>query len=115
MIVTEMNAGRKIEYSTRKTKLDLGDGALIVDLARWQKDYPVEKDIMADREGDLGIGSGAFYVAQVEIPAIEYSEETETVTDDEGNESETVVTTPLPLDMDKVELRLFSIEGIKIN
>lgn len=115
MIVTEMNVGQKTDYALRRTKLDFGDGALTVDLARWQKDYTVTKDIMADREGDLGIGSGAFYVAQVEIPPIEYEEQTETVTDGEGNESENVVLTPLPLDTDKVELRLFSIEGIKIN
>ncbi len=115
MNVVEMSSGTKVNYSLTGTKLDFGDGALTIDLARYQKDYDVEKDIMADREGDLLIGTGSFYVAQVLIPATTYTETTETTTDDEGNEVETVTRTANALDTDDVTLRLFSIDGTKIN
>ena len=48
MNVIEMNDGRKVDYALRKTKLTFADGALTIDLARYQRDYTVTKDIMAD-------------------------------------------------------------------
>lgn len=78
---------------------------------------------MADNEGNLVIGNGRFYVAQVVIPAAEYYETAETeeknATDSESAETktenaETVENKKKPLDTNDVELRLFSIEGIMI-
>lgn len=111
MNVIEMNTGTKISYALSGTKLDIGDGALAIDLQRYQKDYDVEKDIMADREGDLAIGTGAFYVAQVLIPAATY---TEAETTNDSGETETTRIAD-ELDTDEVTLRLFGIDGIKIN
>lgn len=110
MNVVSMNEGTKIGYEVSGTKLSIGDGALTIDVSRYQKDYDVEKDIMVDREGDLAIGTGAFYIAQVLIPAITYTETTTTTEDGESTER-----TANALDMDDVTLRLFSIDGIKIN
>ncbi|MCD8397513.1 MAG: hypothetical protein LUD12_10120 [Lachnospiraceae bacterium] len=116
MKVVSMNDGTKIGYEVTGTKLSIGDGALTIDLSRYQKDYDVEKDIMVDREGDLAIGTGAFYVAQALIPAITYTETTTTNTDEESGETtESTERTANALDMDEVTLRLFSIDGIKIN
>ncbi len=88
MKVVEKNEGTKIGYKLRGTKLDFADGELTIDLARYQKDDEVTKDIMVDREGYLTTGRGRYYVAQVEIPAREYDEETVIVSElDENGES----------------------------
>lgn len=117
MKVVEKNEGTKIDYNLRSTKLNFADGELTLDLARYQRDDEVTKDIMVDSEGYLTTGRGRYYIAQIEIPAREYDEEVETVTeevDGETVERETVTRTPKPLDTDKVTLYLFSIDGIVI-
>ena len=121
MKIVEMNEGRKIDYKLTGTKLEFADGALTVDLERYQSDDPVTRDIMVDSEGYLVMGKGSYYVAQVEIPAREY-EETEVPQTLEEGEEETggmgdmpgIVRTPMPLDTEKVTLCLFSIDGIMI-
>lgn len=117
MKVVEKNEGTKIDYNLRGTKLNFADGELTLDLARYQRDDEVTKDIMVDSEGYLTTGRGRYYIAQIEIPAREYDEEVETVTeevDGETVERETVTRTPKSLDTDKVTLYLFSIDGIVI-
>lgn len=118
MIIVEKNEGTKIDYLENGTRLSFADGELTLNLARYQKDDEVVmKDIMVDSEGFLTTGKGRYFVAQVEIPAKEYDEETETVTeevDGEEVEREVVTRTAKPLDMDKVILYLFSIDGIVI-
>ena len=76
MKVIELNEGRTVEYELRGTKLDFADGTLTMNLAKYQRDYPVTKTITGDAEGNLLIdGSDSrFYVAEVEIPAIEYED-----------------------------------------
>lgn len=121
MKIVEKNEGRKIDYELNGTKLEFADGALTIDLARYQKDDPVTRDIMVDSDGYLMMGRGRYYVAQVEIPAREY-EETEapaTMAEDTGenggmNQSG-VIRTPLPLNTDDVTLYLFAIDGIIIH
>ena len=122
MKIIEKNEGKKINYNLTGTKLDFADGALTLDLARYQQDDPVTRDIMVDSEGYLTTGRGLYYAAQVEIPARKY---TETVTpaeetdaqaeggeNTEGMSRETVTRTPEPLDTDDVTLYLFAIDGI---
>lgn len=75
MKVIEKNSGKKIAYELTGTKLDFADGALRLDLARYQRDSVVTKDIMVDSEGCLTTGHGQYYAAQVEIPAMEYDEQ----------------------------------------
>ena len=77
MKIIEKNEGKKINYNLTGTKLDFADGALTLDLARYQQDDTVTRDIMVDSEGYLTTGRGLYYAAQVEIPARKY---TETVT-----------------------------------
>lgn len=117
MQIVEKNEGTKIGYNIRGTKLSFADGEITIDLARYQRDDEVTKDIMVDSDGYLTTGKGRYYVAQVEIPAKEYDEEvtTETVTEN-GEEVEREVTnrTPKAIDLNKVVLYLFSIDGITI-
>ena len=53
MKVIELNEGRKVEYELRGTKLDFADGTLTMNLAKYQRDYPVTKTITGDAEGNL--------------------------------------------------------------
>jgi hypothetical protein len=134
MKIVEMNSGEKVVYSLKKDRLTLND-ELTLSLDRYQRDYEVTKDVMADGDGSLAIGSGRYYVAQVVIPAAEYEEtageavesasagtgsdeavagdSAESGTDNEAMEGSGITTrTKKPLNTDDVELRLFSIEGI---
>ena len=118
MKIVEKNEGGKIAYKLRGTKLELADGALTIDLARYQQDTAVTKDVMVDNDGYLIMGRGRYYAAQITIPAAEYLE---TVTEqeeiDENEDAvmhESIERERLPLDTDKVILGLFSVDGIVI-
>lgn len=121
MKIIEKNEGKKINYNLTGTKLDFADGALTLDLARYQQDDTVTRDIMVDSEGYLTTGRGLYYAAQVEIPARKYTEtvttaqETDAQAEDgentEGMSRETVTRTPEPLDTEDVTLYLFAIDG----
>ncbi|MGN0579779.1 MAG: hypothetical protein ACI4JE_02815 [Ruminococcus sp.] len=97
--VIEKNPGQKIEWEQSGTRLYFGDDEIMINAAKYQKDWPVSVDICTDRSGNLTIGteSALRYVAQVEIPAAQYTE------DGENREQ-------LPLDMGDVTLTLWSIE-----
>lgn len=114
MKIVERNAGQKIDYELRGTRLSFADGELTIDLARYQQDDPVTRDIMVDSEGYLTNGRGRYYVAQVEIPAKEY-EEIPVEDGESGDEMDGGTEhRALPLNTDDVTLYLFSIEGILI-
>lgn len=148
MKVTELNEGKKIAYAVKKTVLTLDGGRIALDLQKYQKDYPVTLDFMADGEGNMlmnAFDSLRAYVAEVRLPA--YETETVEVEDEEtaaadttpadeqdaaaqagvtreaqdaeaaaqGETQKKTVTRRLPLDMSKVELDLFAIDGIYIN
>lgn len=114
MKIVERNAGQKIDYELRGTRLSFADGELTIDLARYQQDDPVTRDIMVDSEGYLTNGRGRYYVAQVEIPAKEY-EEIPVEDGESGDEMDGgTERRALPLNTDDVTLYLFSIEGILI-
>ena len=102
--VYEVNKGEKIAYEQSGTRLFFGDDELMVNAAKYQKDWDVEVDICKDKAGNLTIGteSAERYVAQIMIPAAKYNEITEGEMDG-GREQ-------LPLDMGEVELHLWSIE-----
>ena len=96
---------------------------LTIRLDKYQRDYEVVKDIMADNEGFLVIGEGRFYVAQVVIPETQYDETVEMVEKTEidpetgeevTKEVEEITRTKIALNTDDVELRLFSIDGMNI-
>lgn len=107
MIVIEKNEGEKIPYTVSKTKIDFDDGMLTMKLERYQKDWPIHKDICMDADGNLtmGVGDGLFYIAEVDIPAREYQEP------DIAEGEEETAPVALPLDMDKVTLTLWALEN----
>lgn len=110
MKVIEKNEGTKIGYEVTGTKICFAD-ELMINLAKIQKDDPVHKDICFDTEGDLVIGveSGKYYVAEIDVPAIEY-EEVEVEEKERSEMGDGTMLVPKPLDMEKVTLTLWSID-----
>ena len=111
MIIIEKNVGEKIDYTERQKKItfegEMNDITLKLD--KLQQDWPVHKDICLDEDGNLtlGVATGRYYCAEVDIPAKEYEAPEETEEEGEG-------TTPaaLPLDMEKVVLTLWAIDDL---
>lgn len=113
MIIVEKNEGAKISYEVNKTSICFDDD-LTINLAKRQKDWPVHIDVCSDEDGALVIGaeSGRYYVAQIDIPAIEYEEaEATAVADEAGEPTEAAAPVAKPLDMDKVTLTLWALEN----
>ena len=117
--VIEKNAGPKIAYEQTGTCLIFGDYELMINAAKYQKDWDVTVDICKDKAGNLTIGteSGLRYVAQVMIPAATYTETP--IEPEEGAEpmsgtgegmNSTVQREQNLLDMGDVTLVLWSIE-----
>lgn len=124
--VIEKNAGQKIDFEQSGTRLIFGDDEIMLNAAKYQKDWDVEVDICRDKSGNLtiGTGSGLRYVAQVMILAATYTE-TEIPAEDTAedpaagdaaengdgmNQKITVQRDKNPLDMGDVTVVLWSIE-----
>lgn len=123
--VIEKNAGQKIDFEQSGTRLIFGDDEIMLNAAKYQKDWDVEVDVCRDKSGNLtiGTGSGLRYVAQVMIPAATYTE-TEIPAEDpteapaaedatesgDMNQKTTVQRDKNPLDMGDVTVILWSIE-----
>jgi hypothetical protein len=81
MIVVEKNEGAKIEYkiTVSTKKITFGDDELTINLSKYERDEEVCIDICVDENGMLTIGQMAkYYVAQVILPARQYSDEEHT-------------------------------------
>ena len=107
-----------IPYEVMGKNIDFNDGDLMFNASKKERDYEVVIDICLDYTGGLVMGAseGARYVAQLVIPAREY---TETTTENPnydpdsefGTESPTITTRePVPFSMDECELRLWEVE-----
>ena len=123
--VIEKNAGQKIDFEQSGTRLIFGDDELMLNAAKYQKDWDVEVDVCRDKSDNLtiGTGSGLRDVAQVMIPAATYTE-TEIPAEDPAetpaaedatesgdmNQQTTVQRDKNPLDMGDVTVILWSIE-----
>ena len=123
--VIEKNAGQKIDFEQSGTRLIFGDDEIMLNAAKYQKDWPVEVDICRDKADNLTIGtaSGLRYVAQVMIPAATYTEtvieepeapeadaEGTEQTENGGMNQQNVQRDKNPLDMGDVTVVLWSIE-----
>ena len=100
MIIIEKNAGPKIPYEVTGKKI-IFDDDLMLNLGKRQAEEPVHIDICYNTAHQLitGTQDARAYVAEIDIPPIEYAEP-------EGDEAPE----PLPLDMEKVVLTLWAIE-----
>lgn len=109
MKIIEKNVGEKIEYTVNGTKLNIND-ELILDLARYERDFDVHIDISEDWAGMLTMGIADRYVAQIDIPARKYNEVEEQNEDEEGTEEgRSIALDPVPFSMSNVTLALWAI------
>lgn len=106
MIVIEKNIGKKIDYMITGTKININD-ELILDLAKYERDFDVSIDICENEFDMLIMGLGRRYVAQIHIPAREYKE----IEITEGTGEEETKLEPVPFNMEKVTLALWAIKG----
>lgn len=105
MIIVDKNEGRKIEYAVEETVITFGVNELTLDLAELQEEEPVHVTICYTKRHTLTTGKGGItYVAEIDIPAIEYTYP------DPGEGEEEPGPVPVPLDMEKVTLTLWAIE-----
>ena len=112
MKIIERNKGPKIPYEViRKTKIIFNDD-LMLDLAKRQTDEVVLIDICFDSSGAIIMGTtdAKSYVAQIIIPPAEYEEiQTAKKTEASNDMNNGTQRKKLPLDMEQVELILWSI------
>lgn len=103
MQIINKNEGPKIAYQETNTMVFLGDNELMLNMAKYQRDWSTHIDICSNREKQLviGTGEGLYYVAQFDILPIEYTEQ---VTEED-------IPVPIPIDMSKVILTLWSLEN----
>lgn len=112
------NGKNFIPYEVSGNSIDFNDGDLMFNVSKKERDYGVVIDICQDYTGGLVMGTetGDRYIAQVVIPAREYTEnETENPNynpDAEGGTESPTITerTPVPFSMDNCELRLWDME-----
>lgn len=105
MIIVEKNEGPKIDYEIQNTatkKKITFDDDLTINLIKREQDWPVHIDICYDEDDVLVIGTaaGRRYVAEIDIPARQYT----------PGETEEDPPVPVPLDLDTVTLSLWSLE-----
>lgn len=103
MQIIEKNEGPKIAYEENDPKVTLGDDELMLNMAKYQRDWPVHIDICSNRDKQLviGVGEGLYYVAQFDIPERKYTEP----------ESEEETPEPIPIDMSEVVLTLWNLDN----
>ena len=107
-----------IPYEVSGKTIDFDDGELMFNVSKKERDYEVVIDICEDYTGGLVMGAdaGDKHVAQINIPAREYTEvEKENPNYDPENEEGTEQPTikelkPVPFSMDRCELRLWERE-----
>lgn len=101
--VIEKNEGPKIAYEENGTLIFFGNYALMINIAVYQRDWPVHIDVCSNRDKQLmvGVGESLYYVAQLDIPAKRYTEP----------ETEEDTPEPIPIDMSEVVLTLWSLDN----
>lgn len=115
--------GNFLVWEAIKNNLSLNDGEMIVNLEKKERDDEVQLDVCTDYTNGLvmGTGNGDRYVAQVIIPAREYTEREEdnpdyrTLSEGEdasnGTQSKTrIVKEPVPFSMDRCTIILWKME-----
>lgn len=109
MIVQDVNTGEKADYVLDGTNLlvEVPEiGSLDIDLAQKQRETSRTINISLDRNFErLAEGVGAWYIANIKIPGIEYEVVDTGEVDEDGNP--VMEKNRLPLDTSKVELHLW--------
>jgi hypothetical protein len=115
--IVEKNEGTKIEFAQSGTKLIFGDEEIMINAAKYQRDWPVQVDICADDNRNLvvGVGAGRYYVAQVDIPAVKYEEQEASETTSEGEKAaqeQEKTSVAKEIDMSGVVVTLWAVDDL---
>lgn len=119
MQIVKMPEGAEnvISYEITKNTISFNDDELALNLQKRERDGAVHIDVCTDRSGALVMGAenGFKYVAQIDIPAREYTEvevEAEEGTEEaEGMETKAkTVREAVPFSMDRCTLTLWEME-----
>jgi len=109
MIITSLNEGPKVDYSVDGTVLTIQ--GIAIDLTARQRDVQNVMDVSLGADlTNAAEGVGAWYVATIVIPPREYELVDSGQVDEQGYPI--MVPQVLPLDMSKVELRLWALPRI---
>lgn len=124
MKIINANEGPKIPYTVMGNWLNIGD-QIMLNLEKIESDRTEHKDISADAFGRLQTGEGVYYVAQIDIPARQYTEtkidnpdyvpDTDVTGEsgDIGNSKEIIKRDPIPFSTENVTLTLYALkEGV---
>lgn len=106
MNITEKNEGTKMPYVVNKTTICF-DETITVNLAKMQKDTENVIDVCLDDDLQLTTGLGKWYIANIILPPREYDYNDTGKKDD--NDNEIYERVAKPLDMEKVDLILWTI------
>lgn len=104
--IRNMNEGMKIDYEIIGNKIIFAD-ELMLNLEKYERDDPMHIDVCRDEFGCLCMGLASSYVAQLDIPAREYTYE-ENGKDDDDNPI--FLKKALPFDINKVTITLWEVE-----
>lgn len=111
MNIIHKNEGTKIPYTVNGSKITFDD-EVMYNLTKYERDEASHIDLCRDKFGNLvsGVipGTAERYVAQIDIPARRYNYVPDGV-DEDGNPKQKQVAEPL--DMERVTLTLWSVEG----
>ena len=111
MNIIHKNEGTKIPYTVSGSKITFDD-EVMYNLTKYERDEASHIDLCRDKFGNLvsGVipGMAERYVAQIDIPARRYNYVPDGV-DANGNPKQKQVA--IPLDMERVTLTLWSVEG----
>lgn len=112
MIIINKNEGEKIPYEVNGDRITFDDD-LTINLKKREDDSPVHIEVCYDAYGELVIGAaaGRRYVAEIDIPARQYTEGEADPEAEGENEFGTGLAAPVPVpfDIDKVMLTLWAI------
>lgn len=100
MNIINKNEGAKVAYEVNETTISFRDGELSLNLASYERDFPVKLDVCSNEYGMLTLGVDRRYVAQIDIPAREY---------DVTVDGEETIRTLIALNMDNVTLTLWEV------
>lgn len=113
-------SGKHIAYETTSKSIIFGDEDLSINLKNREQDETTLIDVCADSDGFLVVGTaaGLRYVAQVEIPARQYTEEEQEnpnynpeAEEGMGASSKTIVVRePVAFDIDNCTIYLWGME-----
>lgn len=109
MVIINKNNGRKIDVTVSGTKIYFGDDELMLNAARYQRDFPVHVDVCMNNDHQLVLGTweGMYYVAEVDIPAKQYTEPEQPADPMQGGDPPALI----PLSMDDVTCTLWSLDN----